>query len=141
MEIRLFIHILEVSNQNNTDMKKKIFTALLSLVTIAGFAIVDRPQVSLSAQGPVGVLPYEEFTFTISYRNIKEINVDINGVIDSNIWTWSWEKEDPDWRTKDYTDKIMDYEVVQIYTVTVTNDYGLDYERIMYVTPGHPYVK
>ena len=122
-------------------MKKKIFTALLSLVTIAGFAIVDRPQVSLSAQGPVGVLPYEEFTFTISYRNIKEINVDINGVIDSNIWTWSWEKEDPDWRTKDYTDKIMDYEVVQIYTVTVTNDYGLDYERIMYVTPGHPYVK
>ena len=113
----------------------------MSLVTIAGFAIVDRPQVSLSAQGPVGVLPYEEFTFTISYRNIKEINVDINGVIDSNIWTWSWEKEDPDWRTKDYTDKIMDYEVVQIYTVTVTNDYGLDYERIMYVTPGHPYVK
>ena len=130
-----------MSNQNKTDLKKKIFTALLSLVTIAGFAIVDRPQVSLSAQGPVGVLPYEEFTFTISYRNIKEINVDINGVIDSNIWTWSWEKEDPDWRTKDYTDKIMDYEVVQIYTVTVTNDYGLDYERIMYVTPGHPYVK
>ena len=122
-------------------MKKKIFSALLSLAAIAGVAVVDLPEVELSAQGPVGVLPYEEFTFTISYRNIKEINVDINGVIDSNIWTWSWEKEDPDWRTKDYTDKIMDYEVVQIYTVTVTNDYGLDYERIMYVTPGHPYVK
>ncbi len=122
-------------------MKRKIFSALLSLAAIAGVAVADLPEVELSAQGPVGVLPYEEFTFTISYRNVEEINVDVNGVINTDIWTWPWQKKDPDWRTKDYTDKITDYEVVHLYTVTVTKGDYIDYDQITYITPGHPYVK
>ena len=120
-------------------MKKKLFTALLSLVTIAGFAIVDRPQVSLSAQGPVGVLPYEEFTFTISYRNVKEMAVVINEVTTDNIYLWPWQMGDIEWRTMDYTDKIMGYDMSVTYTVVVYNEEGQDDKSIVFTTPGPPF--
>ena len=121
-------------------MKRKLFSALMSLAAIVGLASPNLPQVSLNAQGPVGVLPREEYTFTISYRYTKEMVVTINGIEDDNIWLWSWEEDDPDWRTEDFTDDIPDYEMFKTYVVKVTNDYGQDQRSIVYFTPGYPFL-
>ncbi|MBO7213681.1 MAG: hypothetical protein J6U99_03905 [Rikenellaceae bacterium] len=114
-------------------MKKTIFTALLSLVAIICIAI-GKPYVTLTAQGPVGVLPNEPFTFTIAYYNVQEMVIEVNGVPDEQ-WLWWWEREQEEWNYESYTDQLTEYNMTNRYSVTVTNDQEHDFEEIVYCTP------
>lgn len=114
-------------------MKKTIFTALLSLVAIICIAI-GKPYVTLTAQGPVGVLPNEPYTFTIAYYNVQEMVIEINGVSDGQ-WLWWWDREQLEWNYVDYTDRMDEYNMTNTYKVTVINGQERNYAEIVYCTP------
>jgi hypothetical protein len=90
----MFCVIFEVSNQNNTDMKKKIFTALLSLAAVAGIAIAENetPILRTSPYGTVNVLVGDEFTFTIRFQYTQELVVTADNIENENCWIWWWDR-------------------------------------------------
>lgn len=115
-------------------MKRKFFSALLSLAAVAGFAIADTPQVILTAQGPVGVQPLEAFTFTIAYYNVQEMTLETNSVPDEQ-WLWWWEREQKEWNYEGYTDRMDEYNMTNTYKVTVINGEERNSAEIVYCTP------
>lgn len=114
-------------------MKRKIFSALLSISAIVCIA-AGTPYVTLTAHGPIGVQPLEEYTFTIAYYNVQEMVIEINGVSDGQ-WLWWWDREQLEWNYEDYTDRMDEYNMTNTYKVTVINGQERNSAEIVYCTP------
>ena len=121
-------------------MKKSIFTALLSLVAIVGIAFANNdnpePVVSILPDEPQVVCVDEDFSFSIYYQYTEELVVTGNGR--SNQWIWWWNRNDSDVKVTTYTDEILTYNTIVVYTVIATNDYGSANASVIYMTLDEP---
>lgn len=121
-------------------MKKKIFAALLNLAAISGIAIANNdnpePVVSILPDEPQVVCVGEDFLFSIYYQYTEELVVTGNGR--SNQWIWWWDRNDPEVKVTTYTDEILEYNKIVVYTVIATNDYGSDNTSVIYMTLDEP---